>query len=232
MKDEIASGGTGVLIQRQGDTYTVITNQHVVSEPDRDYLIETHDGEQYAAQILATKASEQPEDVCFLTFQGQDRLYPILPLSTTSDPIALAQPVFAGGFPFTDDFVQSKEFRFTQGEVLRVLDRPFVGGYQLGYTNIIIPGMSGGPILNQKGELIGINALRSNPIFDNSYVYEDGTPVAPEELATIRRLSWGVPSTIAMRLLEPTPGNNKQVASPNPQPSITPAPKAVESCRK
>ncbi len=41
-----SGGGSGVIIERQGDTYFVLTNHHVVRQPDR-YEIQTPDGQRY-----------------------------------------------------------------------------------------------------------------------------------------------------------------------------------------
>ncbi|MCP2727067.1 serine protease [Limnofasciculus baicalensis] len=49
-------------------------------------------------------------------------------------------------------------------------------GYRLGYTNEIVEGMSGGPIFNSKGLLVGINGRMKygEPAF-GIYGFEDGT---------------------------------------------------------
>lgn len=204
LKDEIPTGGSGVLIDRQDSKYIVLTNQHVVAEHDRLYSIQTPDGQKYEAKILAAQVCQNPEDVCFLSFDSPHQGYPVLTFPTTARVVPNDR-VFAGGFPFIEKLSQSLEFNFTEGTVVRVLERPFLGGYQVGYTNLITPGMSGGPVLNQHGELIGINGLRSNPLFSNSYIYEDGTPIAQEELELVSQLSWAVPLKTAIELFETIP---------------------------
>ena len=48
-------------------------------------------------------------------------------------------------------------FNFTTGEVSLLPEKSLSQGYRLGYTNDIKVGMSGGPIFNDLGLLIGIN---------------------------------------------------------------------------
>lgn len=48
-------------------------------------------------------------------------------------------------------------FIFTTGHVSLMLDKALEGGYQIGYTNDIRKGMSGGSVLDMQGRLVGIN---------------------------------------------------------------------------
>jgi len=235
--DQNPAGGSGVLIGRresgQNDRYLVVTNQHVIGDADREYYIETHDEKIYKAEMLPIQASEPPEDICFVSFSSP-LVYSALPFQKSQTPISVTQKVFAGGFPFLNER-QSRKFEFTEGSIRKILDRPFVGGYQVGYTNEIIPGMSGGPVLNGQGELISINGLRSYPIVDNAYVYEDGT--ASEEISIVRELSWSIPIETAIRLFETADPNHSVSASPpiksiapeTPTPSPSKAPEVPET---
>ena len=219
--DQNPAGGSGVLIGRQksgqNDRYLVVTNQHVIRDTDREYYIETHDEKIYKAEMLPIQASEPPEEICFVSFSSP-LVYSTLPFQKSQTSISVTQKVFAGGFPFLNER-QSRKFEFTEGSIRKILDRPFVGGYQVGYTNEIIPGMSGGPVLNEQGELISINGLRSYPIVDNAYVYEDGT--ASEEISIVRELSWSIPIETAIRLFE-TADQNLSVSASPPIKSIAP----------
>lgn len=74
-----------------------------------------------------------------------------------------------------------------------ILPRALVGGYQIGYTNLLRNGMSGGPLLNQNGELIGIHGLGKNPLLGNPYVFKDDSTVSEAEWQKMNQLSWGIP---------------------------------------
>ncbi len=61
--------------------------------------------------------------------------------------------------------------------------------------------MSGGAILNQKGELIGINAMRAYPILGEPFVYEDDSSPTESIRESMMKSSWGIPINIILELL-------------------------------
>lgn len=183
-------GGSGVLIKRDEHLYTVVTNDHVINNKTLDYQIQTLDDRIYNADILKLPDSEN--DVGFLVFSSPNCVYPVA--SSISQPtIKKRSWVMAGGFPFTQNLQQSQKFKTNRGIVAEILNFPFIGGYQIGYSNNIINGMSGGPLLNYYGELIGINGLGKEPLFGNPYIYQDGSTVSEVEYLKFSRLSWAVP---------------------------------------
>lgn len=193
-----SAGGSGVLIRREGQQYIVLTNQHVVANKDRRYRVQTSDGRSYSAQILTSLTSE--DDVGFLAFRSSSKTYRVLSLKAPSK-LAAGESVFAGGFPYQDDLSQSRQFSFTRGQISLILDRPFVGGYQIGYTNPVRRGMSGGPLLNRRGELIGINGMVQYPLFGNPYVFKDGSTISEAEWSKMSELSWAVPVKYILKIL-------------------------------
>jgi hypothetical protein len=85
-------------------------------------------------------------------------------------------------------------FRFTRGKVLLLLPKPLERGYRLGYTNDIEVGMSGGPIFQAQGLLVGINGrLKDRDPDFGVYAFEDGTQPPPEMIEQMVRSSWGIP---------------------------------------
>jgi S1-C subfamily serine protease len=198
-------GGSGVLIgSRKGD-YLVVTNNHVVSDTNLDYKIETHKGNIYPAQIIWQNNQDLTvDDLALLKFTSQEQ-YQTIPVKD-APLIQKNQMVFASGFPFERDLKQSKELNYTVGNITMILPQPLKGGYQLGYTNSVQNGMSGGSIINLQGELIGINGLGKYPVLGNPYIYQDGREIAESETEAMSELSWGIPSKnlnqLINRLLE------------------------------
>ncbi|MEN9216114.1 MAG: serine protease, partial [Gloeomargarita sp. HHBFW_bins_162] len=126
--------GSGVLVARQGATYTLVTNQHVLDGDSqaKQYQIRTPDGRLYPAQPVATKPT--PMDVAALQFTS-DRTYPLACAQPHLPPVG--EPVFAAGFPFPTEGQADPGFVFTAGQVGLVLPQSLEGGYRLGYTNTV-----------------------------------------------------------------------------------------------
>lgn len=191
------ASGSGVIVQHQGQIYTVLTSWHVVAFSDRHTII-TPDGRRYTP-------SRQPQqlgnsDLAITQFRSNSR-YQITTIST--EPVKLGEPVFAAGFPMyqgqslATTFDRGiKVFRFTSGEISVLPPKSLAQGYRLGYTNDIAIGMSGGPIFNASGLLIGINGRLKNrdPNF-GMYTFEDGTEPPLGLLPQIVSSSWGIPIT-------------------------------------
>jgi S1-C subfamily serine protease len=188
-------GGSGVLIDHQGDQYWVITNNHVVSDRNISYKIQTFDGREYLAQILSPRSSSTKiqKDLALLSFKASSFIYQVLK-NKSQVKMFDQETVIAGGFPFADNFQQSKELKLTQGKLMMVLDEPFIGGYGVGYTNLLRNGMSGGPVINKKGELVAINGMAQEPLLGNPYVFQNGTKISELAWEKVSQLSWGISS--------------------------------------
>jgi S1-C subfamily serine protease len=184
-------GGTGVLIEKQNNSYLVITNNHVINKNYLQYKVALHDGKVYDAKIIKqNNDNNNQDDLAILKFNSEEE-YKIIKIA---DKLLIKNEiVFASGFPFQKNLKQSQKLYNTLGNMEIILNKPLMGGYQFGYTNLVHNGMSGGSILNQKGELIGVNGLGKYPIFGNPYVYQDGLIIEEKETDKMSTLSWGIP---------------------------------------
>lgn len=186
-------GGSGVLIKKDNNLYTVVTNKHVINNKKESYQIQTPDQQIYSANIL--EFSKSGDDIGFLVFYSPESVYEIA--TTLKKPMVKKRiSVIAGGFPFLDNFSQSHKFQITKGQITEILNHPFIGGYQIGYTNEVVNGMSGGPLLNYYGELIGINGMGKEPLFGNPYIYQDGSTISETEWERFKNLSWAIPMQV------------------------------------
>jgi tetratricopeptide (TPR) repeat protein/S1-C subfamily serine protease len=177
---------SGTLIAKNGNNYTILTNDHVMN-PGESYRIQTPDGKIYPATVIKEKPpSLKNQDVALFQFQSTAE-YTIATLGISA-PIAVEQKIVAAGF-----VSDSAKLVFTEGQISLLPDKSFQRGYRIGYSNKVQPGMSGGPILNYQGEVIGINAVHAYPISDKIYTYIDNSKPSTAERQQMRQYSWGVP---------------------------------------
>ncbi len=149
-KQEVG-GGTGFIVSEDG---LILTNKHVVSTEGADYTVLTNDGEKYEAEVLAR---DPGQDLAVLKIEGQE--FPVLQFGN-SDGLEIGQTVVAIGNALG-------EFRNTVSVgVISGLGRTVTasgGGLVETLTDIIQTdaainrGNSGGPLLNLRGEVIGVN---------------------------------------------------------------------------
>ncbi len=181
--------GSGILLQRQNLVYTVLTNAHVLRAGSLPYRIQTNDGRIWSADVPKTNGFGK-NDLALLQFHSAGTVYTVASLGSSP---AVGDQVFAGGFPIAEDGTGKKGFGFTAGKVSLVLHKALEGGYQVGCTNDIQKGMSGGPLLNRRGFVVGVNGMHAYPLWDAPSVFADGSEAGPALHQRIIHLSWAVP---------------------------------------
>ena len=146
-------GGTGVIVKKQGNTYTVVTNWHVVDTAGT-YTIQTQDGKRY--QVNSKKMRRLPGvDLAILQFNSNQTYQPAK--IADSKQIKEGTTVHAAGWMTPSRSCQeSRCYNFSTGVINRILNSA-KDGYGWVYSNEIRPGMSGGPVLDEEGRLVGIN---------------------------------------------------------------------------
>lgn len=139
------SCGTGCIIDKTG---LILTSAHVI-ESGKNITVTMFNGQNYDAKIV--KSFDKNEDIVLLKISVPNELKTVK--FGDSEKIKVGQKVFAIGNPFGFNGT------LTQGIVSRI-----------DYTKnriqtdaAINPGSSGGPLLNTKGEIIGINQAIFNP---------------------------------------------------------------------
>lgn len=183
------SWGSGVIIQQKGKVYIVLTNEHVLYG-GKQHRIQTADGRIYSTSLLHSIHSK--DDLGLMQFYSPNIVYPVAVLKQTSR-LEVGHKVFAAGFPFDINLSKSGKFEFTTGKISDLLKQPLIGGYQIGYTNNVKRGMSGGPLLNIQGEVIGVNGMSKYPLLGNPYVFKDGSTVSEARWEQMSHFSWAVP---------------------------------------
>jgi len=146
--------GSGFFFDSNG---YILTNQHVIGKADEVQVQVIGYQEPFKAQVLGTSYEL---DLAVLKIEGKD--FPTLPLGD-SDEMKIGDWVIAIGNPYGFDHT------LTVG-VISAKERPIPindGGRIRQYENLlqtdasINPGNSGGPLLNLKGEVIGMNTAVS-----------------------------------------------------------------------
>lgn len=149
--DEMEAGlGSGVIIDSRG---YIVTNYHVVADAGR-IAVTLADGQQKDANLIG---ADERTDLALLKIDGGD--YPAAALGN-SDRVTVGETAVAIGNPGGLDFARS----VTVG-VISGLDRPLTTDegirFKLIQTDAAInPGNSGGALVNEQGEVIGINTVK------------------------------------------------------------------------
>ena len=162
----VRQNGSGAIIAREGNNYTVLTASHVLCKDYevncKNYYYElqvvTHDGKKYS---LNPNSIRKLPEVDLVVFQfTSDRDYRLATLANYE--LADEQFIFASGWP-DPKFVGKRERFFNVGKVLPKAISPLFKifppsfGYELIYTSVTYGGMSGGPVLDTEGRVIGIH---------------------------------------------------------------------------
>jgi S1-C subfamily serine protease len=192
--------GSGVLFYQDKltSTYGVITNNHVLQAGEAPYFIQTPDGKTHRANSVVRKKQLRGNDLALLEFVA-DSEYKIT--TKSNQQAAIGDGVIAAGFPLKNSQSKYRGFVIKPGNIELVLDKALEGGYRIGSTNDVEKGMSGGPLLNRAGELVGINGLHANPIWGDPYVFEDGSYPTDAQREQISQYSWGIPLETVKQLL-------------------------------
>jgi hypothetical protein len=135
--------GSGSLVSPKG---LIATNHHVVAN-SRYLAVEFSDGRKFRAEVVVLNPRY---DLAILKVNSSlvASLRPLALLPKEKDSTVKAGiPVIAFGSPL------SQTFLMTQGIVSKVEENVLLGDF------LIRPGNSGGPLVNLKGEVIGINTF-------------------------------------------------------------------------
>ena len=149
---EGATQGSGVLVKRDGNRYTVLTVWHVVSgqSSGEELAIFTPDGQQHQAQPGSIKHLGDV-DMAVLSFSTANS-YQLAKVGAVKS-VSSGDQVLVAGFP---GGINSK-LKYDNGKLVANAAVGIDQGYQLLYTNETVSGMSGGVVLKSDGTLIGLH---------------------------------------------------------------------------
>ena len=148
--------GSGVIIKKEGNTYTVLTAYHVVKNQNFKYTIVTPDEQRYPLNYQTVKQLSNKIDLAVLQFTS-NKDYQVAKLGN-SDTLTRRTNVYVSGFPKATAGVKLSIYDCRGGQVIANATQVTAdNGYNLIYDNATLFGMSGGAVLNDQEEVIGIH---------------------------------------------------------------------------
>ena len=230
VRDDPTQGqGSGVIVTSEGH---VMTNHHVI-EGQKDIRVTLHGGKSYTARLIG---DDTLLDIAVLKIDANEKFTP-LKLGDSAQ-VKVGQIVMAVGNPFglgetvTQGIISAKERSLSDNQ------------RDLFQTDAAInPGNSGGPLVNLRGEIIGINvaiysqekekdkqrfqgvgfSIPSNDVKDSLFqILERGRPirgylgVKMHDLDPGIRSALGYPDEVGAVVLGVTPGSPAQAAGLQP----------------
>lgn len=148
--------GSGVIIAKNGNIYTVLTVNHVVEDPNVEYSVRTSDGKNHPSlKIIRLQTDDQEPDLAIIQFESSQQ-YPVATLGNSEQAVIGAQ-IYVYGYPATGGLTGvEREPELSPGLVTsRPKNRP--EGYNLRYQAVTWSGMSGGPVFDSEARVVGLH---------------------------------------------------------------------------
>jgi V8-like Glu-specific endopeptidase len=148
--------GSGVIIAKNGNIYTVLTVNHVLEDSTIKYSVRTHQEKDYQViDVVNLQTTVDEADLAILKFESS-QIYPVATLGNSEQSVIGSQ-IYVFGYPATGGlFGTDRAPELSPGLITsRPKSRP--EGYTLRYQAVTWSGMSGGPVFDTNGRVIGIH---------------------------------------------------------------------------
>jgi Do/DeqQ family serine protease len=150
---EIAGSGSGVIISNDG---YITTNNHVIKDA-KEIEVTLNDKRTYKAKVIGT---DPTTDLALLKIEANE--LPAIYYGN-SDKVNIGEWVLAVGNPFNLNSTVTAGIVSAKGRNINILKEAYAIESFIQTDAAVNPGNSGGALVNQNGELIGINtAIASN----------------------------------------------------------------------
>jgi len=140
--------GSGFILDKAGH---VLTNYHVVAQANRGVEVQLSNKHRYSAKVIGT---DKVHDLALLQIDAPN-LQPVT--LADSAGLAVGQKVYAIGNPFGLTGTMTRGIISSIRSIRGAEGAPIEDAIQTDAA--INPGNSGGPLLNSRGEVIGINTM-------------------------------------------------------------------------
>ena len=161
--------GSGVIIAKDANSYTVLTAKHVVDSED-SYQVVTPDDAHYTLDYETVEHVSEL-DLALVKFSSAQDYSPAE--FGNSSQISEGDQVFIAGWPHEGEAIPHI-YQLTTGEISGIAPHNLLaGGYRLIYTNVTRAGMSGGPVFSAEGKVIGIHGqAEGREVYLPGYEYD------------------------------------------------------------
>ena len=143
---QVSGSGSGVIFSEDG---YIVTNNHVIQGADEIQVI--YNKRTYVADLVGTDPST---DLALLKIEGDN--FPAIKVRTSKE-LAVGEWVLAVGNPFNLTSTVTAGIVSAKGRKINILEDIFPIESFIQTDAAINPGNSGGALVNQSGELVGIN---------------------------------------------------------------------------
>jgi WD40 repeat protein len=149
--------GTGFIINKTGNTYTVLTNEHVVRSSNGQSLT-TGDGKTHSFNASNVRVFSGI-DLAEITFTS-DATYEVAKLKEGLS-LELGTTIYCYGWnAIQRPIYPVRAPRWESGTLRQTLPvENSLNGYSLVFNFSVVPGLSGSPVLDENGEVIGVYGL-------------------------------------------------------------------------
>jgi tetratricopeptide (TPR) repeat protein len=155
--------GSGIIANKQGDVYTILTNAHVLCgkgalkqkkcSTKPSYTITTFDKRQHQVSSATVARIGNDLDIAIIKFRSPLN-YSVAQFAKSAS-VKNQDLVYAAGFPGS-----SSELKFNSGKIVANTEERLSkdgGGYTTLYDVDTLPGMSGSGIFNSEGQIVAIH---------------------------------------------------------------------------
>lgn len=187
--------GSGSIYKREGNNYFVVTNEHVVKQSTTVIVEYLFFESVYTIQDAIVIGTDPTTDIAVVRFTTTHSL-PVLSFGNSND-VKIGHNVFSIGNP---SLLGLRFNSVTQGIISNVnqfINRlPIQSNYYFQHDSAINRGNSGGPLLNQNGQIIGMNTLKGG--IANYSCEENDCQV---NFNQVENMSFAVKSNIMQRVI-------------------------------
>jgi tetratricopeptide (TPR) repeat protein len=186
--------GSGSIVHRQGNLYTLITNRHVACgsgfcklPTQQTYNLRTFDGQRYQVPVTGVKLLGKDLDLAIVQFRS-NRSYPVAQVAE-SGSLKVGAAVYTAGFP------KGQGFLFGAGDAKAVVNKRLTGdkgGYTIVYDAETLPGMSGGGAFDNNGRLVAVHGV-GDRYTENTETEEVSSNIAKAEVNSKIGYNRGIP---------------------------------------